>query len=145
MATPSFDELIDHLQNNPDPSVRGEAIRLIVAMAPSLGGAQRQLAKDALNFALSDPDPMVLMAAMQALAAFSAPMQDSGEGEDADAPIAEAATCVECGRPEFVVRLAACDQCGNPICEEHWLINADDPHSPIFCSQACVETYFANE
>lgn len=143
MSIPSFDDLIDHLQNNPDPAVRGEAIRLIMQIGPTLSGGQRQLAKDALNFALSDPDPMVLMAAMQALAAFSAPIEDLPPEQTDDAPVAEAAVCVECGRPEFVARLRACDNCGNPICEDHWFINVDDPNSPVFCSQACVDRYFA--
>lgn len=101
MDFPSMDELVEALMEDSDAQVRAEAARLIGEMSHTLNGEDREFAKQALNRAMTDPDPMVLMAVMNAIGQFPSAeiVEDDEEEEEDDTPLVQAEVCPVCGKP----------------------------------------------
>lgn len=112
---PPIDELIGALMEDGDPRIRAEAARLIGEMSPTLGDDDREFAKQALNRAMTDPDPSVLMSVMGAISKFPSKAvveDDDDEPEDDGVPV-KADACAVCGRPMALVDPDTCsyDDC----------------------------------
>ena len=106
---PPIDELIEALKEHADPRVRAKAARLIGEMAHTLDGNDRESAKQALNRAMLDADPSVLMSAMSALGQIPALVdEDEDEMEDDSAPV-KAESCAVCGKPMALVDGSSCE------------------------------------
>src|SRR5690242_9188988 len=103
----SFEDVVLHLHGNPDPSIRAEAARLLGEHVDALDLTQYEEAKVALNQALTDPDPMVLMAAMTALSKYnriaSQEALDELNTDDEETEAVVASSCPVCGKPEALV------------------------------------------
>lgn len=114
MDFPPLDELVEALMEDGDSRIRAEAARLIGEMSHTLNGDDREFAKQALNRAMTDPDPMVLMAVMNAIGQFpSAPIEDEPDIEEDDTPLIKAEACAVCGKP---IALADPDTCQYDKC-----------------------------
>lgn len=100
---PPIDELIDALMEDGDAAVRAEAARLIGEMAHTLNNEDREAAKQALNRAMLDGDPMVLMSAMTALGQIPAIVEDDDDPEQDDVAPVKAESCSVCGKPMALV------------------------------------------
>lgn len=105
--------LIDRLQSAGQSQERAKAASQLAEIADLLNDEHYKDAMHALNNALADPDPMVIMAAIDALSHFTrtryeeaAPVNESAE------PVA--ATCPVCGKPEFLVDPVACEEANCP-------------------------------
>lgn len=98
---PPIDELVGALMEDSNPQVRAEAARLIGEMAQTLNDEDREFAKQALNRAMTDPDPMVLMTVMNALGQLpTATIDDHDDDEEEDdTPLVKAEACAVCGKP----------------------------------------------
>jgi len=112
---PPIDDLIGALMEDANSNIRAEAARLIGEMSHTLNGEDREFAKQALNRAMTDPDPMVLMSVMTAIGKFPAQAveeHDNDEPEDDSVPI-KADACAVCGRPVALVDADTCqyDNC----------------------------------
>ncbi|MCU0513221.1 MAG: HEAT repeat domain-containing protein [Anaerolineae bacterium] len=107
----AFEDVIYHLQHNPQAGVRAQAAQMLGEHVASLTDAQYDSAREALNQALADPDPQVLMTAMQALSHFNRHAADyAPAAAPADSGTAvQAAACRVCGRPEALVDAATCE------------------------------------
>jgi len=100
MDFPPLDELVEALMEDGDSQIRVEAARLIGEMSHTLNPDDREFAKQALNRAMTDPDPMVLMAVMNAIGQFpSAEVVVEDDEEIDDAPPIQAEVCPVCGKP----------------------------------------------
>lgn len=116
---PSIDELIEALMEDNNPAVRAEAARLIGEMSHTLNAEDRDFAKKALNRAMIDPDPTVLMSVMNAIGRFPTIVEDDDEdddyieGYDEDTIPVRAAACILCGKPTALIEPATCpnEQC----------------------------------
>lgn len=108
---PPIDELIDALMDDADPQIRAEAARLIGEKSHTLDGDDREFAKQALNRAMTDADPMVLMSVMNAIGQFPSRAPEPIEDDDDDdiAPV-KADACAVCGRPMALVDPDTCQQ-----------------------------------
>lgn len=115
---PPLDELVQALMEDSNPAVRAEAARLIGAMAHTLSGDDLSFAKQAIDRAMTDPDPSVLMSAMSAMSRFPSSIEDDDEDDyideddQATMPIM-AESCKLCGKPLALVEPATCtfDNC----------------------------------
>ena len=107
----SFEDVIDHLQNNPDSAARADAAKLLGDHVDDLSDDEYATAVQALNRALSDPDPMVLMAAMQTLPNFKRAQQqaENEAANDHSGEAVQAAACAVCGRPEALIHPETCE------------------------------------
>jgi hypothetical protein len=110
----TFDDVVYHLRHNDDPSVRAEAAQMLGDYVDNLSEDEYDIAANTLNEALTDPDPMVLMAAMTALSHYTrrtGEMQAvSADDDDDDGDIeAVSNTCRVCGRPEVLIDAATCE------------------------------------
>jgi hypothetical protein len=114
----SFEDVVHHLHHNPDPSVRAEAARLLGEHVNALDNAQYEEAKIALSHALTDPDPMVLMAAMSALSNYnriaSQEAMDELNTNDEETEAISAAACRVCGKPEALIAPDECERANCP-------------------------------
>lgn len=113
---PTFKNILNALANNPDSAVRIEAAQTLGNYVDQLTDAEYEAARSALDKALTDPDPMVLMAAMNAMTAYnrrgaSALVEEEETVEDEGA--AQAAVCSVCGKPEALIADGGCgrDDC----------------------------------
>ena len=107
---PSIDELIGALMEDADPRIRAEAARLIGEMSYTLNSEDREFAKQALNRAMLDADPAVLMSVMNAIGQFPAvAVEDEADDpiEDDVAPV-KAESCAVCGKPMALVDPDSC-------------------------------------
>ena len=105
---PPIDELIGALMEDADPRIRAEAARLIGKMSHTLNSEDREFAKQALNRAMLDADPSVLMSVMNAIGQFpSAVIQDDPIEEDDTVPV-KADSCAVCGKPMALVDADSC-------------------------------------
>ena len=109
----TFEDVIHHLRHNEDPSARAEAAQMLGDYVDDLSDEEYDAAAAALNEALTDPDPMVLMAAMSALSHYTrrtAEMEQVQVEEAADRKIeAVSNTCAVCGKPEVLIAAESCD------------------------------------
>ncbi|MEL6403649.1 MAG: HEAT repeat domain-containing protein [Chloroflexota bacterium] len=111
---PEFAGLIDTLLNSDNSAERRQAAKTLGDYVDDLNDEEYDAAKDALNRALTDADPMVLMAAMGALTKYN---RMSGKddivlhGDDKDDILPpEKATCSVCGRPEALIPDGGCER-----------------------------------
>lgn len=111
-----FDNWLQHLARNPDPAVRAKAAYLVGRAVDDLDGGQYQAASQALQQAMTDHDPTVLMAAMNALSLFTRGAADV-QLDDAEprrgGRLVKAEVCSVCGKPEALVDP---DDCEYPNC-----------------------------
>ncbi len=111
-----FDNWLQHLSRNSDAAVRAKAAYLIGKAVEDLDSHQYQDASQALQKAMNDQDPTVLMAAMNALSQFTRG-SDQVQLEDAEPQkggrLVAATVCSVCGKPEA---LADPDDCPQPNC-----------------------------
>jgi hypothetical protein len=105
---PPIDELVQALMEDNDSQIRAEAARLIGAMSHTLNREDRELAKQALNRAMLDADPSVLMSAMNALGQIPAIADDEEETEVDDSAPVKAESCTVCGKPMALVDGESC-------------------------------------
>lgn len=111
MDFPPIDELIEALMEDVDPRIRAEAARLIGEMSHTLGQEDREFAKQALNRAMTDADPMVLMTVMNSIGKFPAVQIDTDDDfEEEDVAPVRAEACAVCGRPMALVDPDTCEQ-----------------------------------
>jgi hypothetical protein len=105
-----FDSMIHHLKNNPDASIRVKAAQALGQAADSMNDEQYSSAMAALNQAMTDPDPMVLMAVMNAMSYFDRGSADYESDESVDTgPAVQASACRVCGKPEALVDPNECE------------------------------------
>lgn len=111
-------EVIDLLRYSPDGQIRADAATWLGQAAAQMDDADYDLARHTLNDALTDRDPMVLMAAMQALGAFNRQGKAHGTaGQDVaqdEAPLATASACAVCGKPEMLIQAKECEEAKCP-------------------------------
>lgn len=108
---PTVQEAIQGAKENSDPSVRAECVAWLAQNVAELNEAEYEAAKGAIESALMDTDPSVLMQAMQAMPAFNRAAQAFGAENDEDdeaAPVA--AMCAVCGKPEWAVDPDTCEE-----------------------------------
>lgn len=109
----TFEDVVYHLRHNEDASTRAEAAQMLGDYVDDLSDDEYDQAASALNEALTDPDPMVLMAAMNALSHYTrrtAEMEQVQVEEATDRKIeAVSNTCAVCGKPEVLVDAESCD------------------------------------
>jgi hypothetical protein len=105
-----FDSWIHHLLNNPDSATRAKAAETLAEYVESLDEDQYATALAALNQAMTDPDPMVLMTVMSAMGSFDRHNEDFGPEEIIDSgPAVQASACRVCGKPEALVDVNECE------------------------------------
>lgn len=111
---PEFAALIDTLLESDDSSERRQAAQTLGKYVDELNDTEYEAAKSALNKALTDTDPMVLMAAMGALTKYNRMAGDDDmviHGDDKDDILPpEKATCTVCGRPEALIPDDGCER-----------------------------------
>ena len=117
----TFDDVLRYLKNDPSADNRAEAARILGDYVGDLSDAEYTVARHALNNALADPHPQVVMAAMNSLTTYD--REGKGKhivGEDfeihGDTPedlgVAppQRSACNVCGRPEVLVPDGGCDR-----------------------------------
>lgn len=118
---PEFLGLLQALLHAPKAGDRVQAARILGQYVDHLNDEEYAEARDALNSALRDADPMVLMEAMQSLTRYDREirlirseeaMQEDVE-EDNIEPI-EQAVCKLCGRPEALISAGGCERADCP-------------------------------
>lgn len=103
-----FQALLAQLASQ-DSAERAAAAKNLGQQVDSLDDDQYNAAKEALNNALADRDPMVLMAAMNALSNFSRaglPVMDEDDIEETELI---AVVCSVCGKPEMLADGTTCE------------------------------------
>lgn len=113
---PSFEEVLWHLIHNDDAQLRVQAAQMLGEYVDNLDDEQYAQASGALNRALNDRDPMVIMASMTALSAYQRRARDiqtelttQADVDEDTLPIADA-TCSVCGKPQALVDGTTCEQ-----------------------------------
>lgn len=111
---PEFKALLDTLNNSSDAGERADAARKLGNYVDDLNDEEYELAKAALNKALADPDPTVLMAAMQSITKYdrigAGDIDIHGDTPE-DLGVAEQGTsCSVCGRPEALIPEGGCER-----------------------------------
>lgn len=109
-----FQALIDTLLNSSDSMARSQAARTLGNHVDDLNDEEYEAAKSALNRAMTDNDPMVLMAAMGAMPRFNRMTGDDDTvifGDDKDDILpAQKSACSVCGRPEALIDEGGCER-----------------------------------
>lgn len=115
----TFDDLLHYLQRDSDPQNRAEAARILGDFVQELDQDEYRRARSVLNAALADPDPMVIMAVMNALTAYNREgrhikgkdFEVHGDSPD-DLGVAppEQAACKVCARPEALIPDGGCER-----------------------------------
>jgi hypothetical protein len=105
---PEFLALLETLLKHPNSSERGKAARALGDYVDNLNDDEYEDAKSALNSALADKDPMVLMAAMGALTKYnrqagSGDYEVVGDKKEDLLPPPTRAVCKVCGKPEALI------------------------------------------
>jgi hypothetical protein len=113
---PTFEDILYHLQNNPDASVRAQAAEILGQYVGDLSDAEYELAHRTLNNALTDPDPSVIMSVMQSLGRYSrkARQQARDAKQAGERPAIAIKVCSVCGKPEAIADGAMCPQINCP-------------------------------
>jgi hypothetical protein len=112
---PEFMALIETLLKHPNSSERSKAAKALGDFVYNLNDEEYEDAKNALNKALSDKDPMVLMSAMGALTKYnrkagSDDYEVVGDREEDLLPPPTKAACKVCGRPEALIPDGGCER-----------------------------------
>ncbi|GEM_PF-1070326 len=112
----TLEDVLHHLANNPDPAVRSEAAQMLGEYVKQLSDEEYQIAHKALNQALLDMHPSVIMAVMQSLSRFSRKAREQARivKETGDKSAAVAITlCKVCNKPEAIADGSVCphDNC----------------------------------
>jgi hypothetical protein len=113
---PAFNGLIDTLLNSPDGTARQKAAMTLGQYVDELSDDEYAEARQALNQALTDPDPDVINAVMQALSQYNRETRFSGDdyelhGDAEDDMLPEkGASCAVCGRPEPLIPDGGCER-----------------------------------
>jgi len=112
---PEFKALIDTLLNSPNDSDRANAARTLGQYVHDLSDEEYEAAKKALDKAMTDSNPMVLMAAMGAMPKFNRKTDSDDDmvlhGDDKDDILPpERAVCAVCGRPEALIPDGGCER-----------------------------------
>jgi hypothetical protein len=105
---PEFNALIETLLKHPNSSERQKAAKALGDFVFNLNDEEYEEAKTALNRALADKDPMVLMSAMGSLTKYN---RKGGKDEDIVVgdrkedllPPPTKAVCKVCGKPEALI------------------------------------------
>jgi hypothetical protein len=110
---PPLDELVEALMEDADPRIRAEAARLVGVMSHTLNSEDREFAKQVLNRAMLDSDPMVLMSVMNAIGQFPSVAAPDDPIEEEDIAPVKADSCAVCGKPMALVDGDTCqyDSC----------------------------------
>jgi hypothetical protein len=114
MSDVNYDALLHHVLRNPKAQDRAQAAFLLGKHVDELDEEQYQTAMIALNQALNDADPRVVMEAMTALTQFTR-HADEGWGAPADVdpdqvpPAKRARSCAVCGKPEPLIDPETCE------------------------------------
>lgn len=111
---PEFMNLLDNLLKNPKASERARAAALLAQYVDQLNDDEYELAKTALNRAMTDSDPMVLMAVMNTMTKYNRQsaeieMELFGDAQEDIAP-QKAHACKVCGRPEALIPEGGCER-----------------------------------
>ena len=115
---PEFQNLIDTLLKGKNSADRAKAAKALGDHVKNLSDDEYEQAKTALNSAMTDPDPMVLMAAMQSMTKYTrgGGIQITGDisftgdtEEDLLHPPTRSA-CKVCGRPEALIPDGGCER-----------------------------------
>lgn len=101
-----LNELVDILQNDPDPMRRAQAAEELGNAADYMTDEDKHTLGRILNDAMMDPDPMVLTAAITALGKIRV---EAVEDELAEIEPIHAAMCSVCGKPEALVNPTDCE------------------------------------
>jgi len=106
----TFDDVLYHLAHNPQADARAYAAELLGQYVDQLSDEEYKQASGALNQALSDPDPTVIMAVMQALSAYNrkARQQAKQALQSASAPPIAIRLCAVCSKPEALADPKLC-------------------------------------
>lgn len=102
-------QVIDQALNDSNPQTRAQAVRWLAENVDQLTDEQYEEAKRAVERAMMDSDPTVIMMAMQAMGSFTraaSQLQPTAEEDDAE-PVA--AMCSVCGKPEWLINAADCE------------------------------------
>lgn len=108
-----FQALLTQLASQ-NATVRASAAQALGENVGELDDDQYEAAKQALNNALIDPDPMVLMSAMSALSKFSRAALPLIEAADDEETELVAVICPVCGKPEMLADPATCEYSNCP-------------------------------
>ncbi|MGB7342198.1 MAG: HEAT repeat domain-containing protein [Phototrophicaceae bacterium] len=115
---PEFLALIDTLHNSPDASERMQAARALGNYVDDFSDEEYEMAKSALNKAMTDNNPLVLTAAMGSMTKFNRMIGTDDvflHGDDQDDILpAEKAVCSVCGRPEALIADGGCERADCP-------------------------------
>lgn len=104
-----LNELVDILQNDPDPMNRAQAATELGNAADWMSDDDKRILADILNQAMLDSDPMVLTAAITALGKIRVDDTIIDEDLDETEPIATTHVCSICGKPEVLVAPETCE------------------------------------
>lgn len=104
-----LNELVDILQNDPDPMNRAQAANELGNAADWMTDDDKRTLAGILNEAMLDSDPMVLTAAMTALGKIRVADTTIEDDFDETEPIATVNACSVCGKPEVLVAPETCE------------------------------------
>jgi len=112
----TFDDVLYHLAHNERADARAYAAELLGQYVDQLSDEEYQRASAALNQALADPDPMVIMAVMQALSAYNRKArQDAALArQGATRPPIAIKLCAVCSKPEALADANLCPHANCP-------------------------------
>jgi len=118
----TFDDVLGYLKNDPNPNNRAEAAKILGDFVGDLSDAEYMVARQALNNALADAHPQVVMAAMNSLTTYDR----EGKGgkhivgddfeihgdtpEDLGVAPPKQSACKVCGRPEALIPDDGCER-----------------------------------
>lgn len=114
----SVQDAINALLAHDKAKVRVQAVEWLAGNVQQMNDEEYDAAKKAIERGLSDANPNVLMAAMQAIGAFNRRSvrieevyEEDPNGEEAEAV---AAVCKVCGKPEMLINPATCEESNCP-------------------------------
>ncbi|GAB1419982.1 hypothetical protein MASR2M15_00550 [Anaerolineales bacterium] len=109
--------VIAALLNDTEADSRKDAANWLARNAPSFSADEQAEASRALDKAMMDPSPDVLMAVMTALSALANAAPRSSAPDITDLPPATEVTaqgCSVCGKPEFLIDPESCEYANCP-------------------------------
>lgn len=112
----TFDDVLYHLAHNERADARAYAAELLGQYVDHLNDEEYQRASAALNQALTDPEPTVILAVMQALSAYNRKArQDAAKARrEAGRPPVAIKLCQVCSKPEALADPNLCPHANCP-------------------------------